>query len=241
MADLEDLRDHGLHGGHEDTPALRLRLPHLMGDGVEVVAINTAGGLTGGDRFDLAVDVEEQAHAVVTTAACEKIYRAADGEAVVKSAVTIGSGARLEWLPQPMITFDGARVRRSLSVDVAVGATLLAVEGVILGRTAMGEELRSARIRDGWRVRRAGALIYADAFVADGDLRGDLAGQATLRGARAFATVLYVAPDEPADHDPPGGRSGAGRDRRRAARLRGGAGPPVAGRGGRRPGRAAGR
>ena len=148
-----------------------------------MVAINTAGGLTGGDRFDLAVDVEEQAHAVVTTAACEKIYRAADGEAVVKSAVTIGSGARLEWLPQPMIMFDGARVRRSLSVDVAVGATLLAVEGVILGRTAMGEELRSARIHDGWRVRRAG------------DLRGDLAGQATLRGARAFATVLYVAPD----------------------------------------------
>ena len=102
-----------------------------------------------------------------------------------------------------MIMFDGARVRRSLSVDVAVGATLLAVEGVILGRTAMGEELRSARIRDGWRVRRAGALIYADAFVADGDLRGDLAGQTPLPREYAFlrAGLPKAVPDSWAAFD----------------------------------------
>src|SRR4029077_7476110 len=111
------------------------------------------------------------------------------------SVVAVASHGRLDWLPQPMILFEGARVRRSLAVDLASGATLLAVEGVILGRTAMGEELRSVGVRDGWRVRRAGALIYADAFLADGNVREGLSGRAALAGARAFATALYVAPD----------------------------------------------
>ena len=175
--------------------ALRLRPLRRPDRIIEVVAINTAGGLTGGDQLDLAVRIDAEASAVVTTAACEKIYRSAGGDAVVQSAVAVASRGRLDWLPQPMILFDGARVRRTLTVAIASGATLLAIEGVILGRTAMGEDLRSASVCDRWRVQRDGALIHADAFRAEGDLRGDLSSCAALAGARAFATALYVAPD----------------------------------------------
>jgi urease accessory protein len=78
---------------------------------------------------------------------------------------------------------------------MASDARLLAVEGVILGRTAMAEEMRSGAIHDGWRIRRGGRLVYADSFQALGDVRGGLATRATLGGARAFATVVVVAPD----------------------------------------------
>ncbi|MGL4243297.1 MAG: urease accessory protein UreD, partial [Beijerinckiaceae bacterium] len=36
-------------------------------DPVQAVVVNTAGGLTGGDRFDVAVKVEAGARAFVTT------------------------------------------------------------------------------------------------------------------------------------------------------------------------------
>jgi urease accessory protein len=176
--------------------ALRLRLPHANGrDRIDVVAINTAGGLTGGDRLELAVTVDAAAKGLVTTPAAEKIYRSPDGEAVVANALTVAPDGRLDWLPQPMILFDGARTHRSLVADVAEDGALLAVEGVILGRTAMNEEMRSGAVHDAWRIRRAGALVYADAFRAAGDLRGGLGGAATLSGARAFATVVAVAPE----------------------------------------------
>jgi urease accessory protein len=161
----------------------------------EIVAINTAGGLTGGDALDLTIDVAAGARAIVTTPACEKIYRAADGEAAVTSIIRLAPGSALDWLPQPMILFDGARITRRLDVDMASDATLLAVEGVILGRTAMEEDVRSGTVRDTWRVHRDGRLIYGDAFRSEGDMRTALASGPTLASGRAFATVLHVAPD----------------------------------------------
>ena len=174
--------------------ALRLK-PTRGGVQTEIVAINTAGGLTGGDRLDLAMRLDTNAAATFTTTACKKIYRSAGGEATVSTTIHIAPGARLDWLPQPMILFDRARIRRSLALDIAGDASLLAVEGVILGRTAMGEELRSGSVHDAWRVCRDGVLVYADAFRAEGDVRRGLAGRAAIGDARAFATALYVAPD----------------------------------------------
>jgi urease accessory protein len=174
--------------------ALRLRPTYAEG-ATEVVAINTAGGLTGGDRLDLTVALDAGAAVVVTTPACEKLYRSPAGNAGIVSKISLAAGSRLDWLPQPMIAFDGSRVDRRLDVEIAANATLLAVDGVILGRTAMQEELRSGVIRDGWRVRRGGRLIYADAFRAEGDMRSTLSGKAGLGEARALATVLHIAAD----------------------------------------------
>ena len=176
--------------------ALRIRLPRVPADAAqEAVVINTAGGLTGGDRLDLAVALDGHADAVVTTAACEKFYRSAGGEARVSTTIALGPGSRLHWLPQPAILFDGGRMRRTVAVDMTADATLIAVEGLILGRTAMGEDVVDGWVHDGWRIRRDGRLILADAFRAGPGVRARLGGAATLRGMRASASVVYVAPD----------------------------------------------
>ena len=67
----------------------------------------------------------------------------------------------------------------------------LAVESVILGREAMGETVRHARLHDRWRIRRNGGLIFADDVAFDGPPPGS---PATLGDARAFATVVLVSP-----------------------------------------------
>jgi urease accessory protein len=193
----------GAEGGHTrlaglyQQGAMRLRpvRGHAQGGAREVVAINTAGGLTGGDRLDLAVVLDAGAEAVVTTPACEKVYRSAGGEAAIATTLALGAGARLDWLPQPMLLFDGSATRRSLTVEMATDARLLAAEAVILGRTAMGEAVTRGRLHDGWRVKRGGRLLFADTLVFAGDAAAALATGATLAGRRAFGTLLYVAPD----------------------------------------------
>ncbi|TIQ86191.1 MAG: urease accessory protein UreD, partial [Mesorhizobium sp.] len=55
----------------------KIRMPAVSADPLEAVLINTAGGLTGGDRLGWQVDVGAGACASITTQACEKIYRAA--------------------------------------------------------------------------------------------------------------------------------------------------------------------
>jgi urease accessory protein len=176
--------------------AARVRFPSpAEGAPPEAVLLNTAGGLTGGDRIDIAVTLAAGAEATVTTAAAEKIYRARDGEAEIGVELALAAGARLAWLPQPTILFDQSRLHRRTEVALAGDASLLAIETLIFGRAAMGEDVLGGASRDAWQVRRDSALVFADAFRVAGAVADGLNRPATLDGARAVAMLLYVAPD----------------------------------------------
>lgn len=173
----------------------KVRLPSVIGPTPEAVLINTAGGLTGGDIFSTEVVLQAGARAVLTTQACERIYRSSGGAAEVSSRIELGSGARLHWLPQETILFDGGRLSRRLEVELAEEAEFLAVEAVIFGRAAMGEQVVSGSFRDRWRIRREGRLVFADDLRFEGDIAHQLARPAVLAGNAAMATVFYAAPD----------------------------------------------
>jgi urease accessory protein len=168
----------------------KLRLPtRVVGQAPEAIIINTSGGLAGGDRFELKA--EATSDLCLTTQAAEKIYHSLGQETQVSTRLVGQGKARLLWLPQETILFDGARLERSLELELHLDATLLAIETVILGRRAMGECLTDFFFHDRWRIRRDGRLIYAD------DLRFDPAwvqGAAALNGAAAFATLVFVGP-----------------------------------------------
>jgi urease accessory protein len=176
-----------------ETGGLRLRFPRSSGAS-EAVLINTGGGMAGGDRANVQIGLEAGAEVLCTTQSAEKIYRTENDTAEVDARVVLGVGAKLEWLPQETILFEGARFARRLAIDLAADASLLLVEAVTFGRIAMGERDIDASIRDSWRIRREGRLVFAE------ELRLDHAA-ATLdrigvgQGARAIATILIVAPD----------------------------------------------
>ncbi|RYE07111.1 MAG: urease accessory protein UreD [Hyphomicrobiales bacterium] len=172
----------------------KIRLPHTHSPALQAVLMNTAGGLTGGDHLRWTATAGPGAQLVITTPACERIYRSLGPDARVENRIAAGDGAHVDWLPQETILFDGARLDRRLDVDLAATATLTAVEAVLLGREAMGETARSARLRDVWRIRRNGRLLHAEATALTADPR-ERESLSLLAGARAFATVLHIAPD----------------------------------------------
>jgi urease accessory protein len=158
------------------------------------ILINTAGGLTGGDRLDWSAEAGPGAALSVTTQACEKIYRSLGDDAETQVSLKVGPGARLAWLPQETILFDGGRLHRRIEADVAPDGDLLIAEAVVLGRTAMGETVRTGALRDRWRIRRGGRLIFADDLRLTGDIAVRRAHAAVLAGVLTFATVLFVSP-----------------------------------------------
>jgi len=171
----------------------KLRFPRPLGtDDPQAIIINTAGGLTGGDRFGAEVTLAAGAAAAVTTQACERIYRSTGADAAVTNRLRLAAGARLAWLPQETILFDGGRLSRSLDVDLADAAELVAVEAVLFGRQAMGETLHSGHLHDRWRIRRDGRLLFADDLRVGGNIAARLAPQPAMAGCRAMATVLFA-------------------------------------------------
>lgn len=173
----------------------KIRVPRAYGNWLEAVLINTSGGLTGGDRMAWSAVAAAGTHLAITTQACERIYRSSGGAACVASKLTIDAGARLDWLPQETIVFDGSVLERTIEVDMAGDATFLGLEAIILGREAHGENARSAMISDRWRVRREGELLHAEAARLDADDTLARDNLALLGGARAYGTLCYVSQD----------------------------------------------
>lgn len=179
-----------------ESGSLRVRFPGAPNNELEAVLVNTGGGMTGGDAFDIDVSVAEKAQLIVTNTAAEKIYRSLGPPVVVDVRLTVAAGATLTWLPQETILFDQAVLHRRISVDLAENAHLVLVEPIVFGRTGMGETVRSGALRDSWRVRQGGKLIYAEGTQLRGPIAQDLNEAAVANGGVAVATALIVPADE---------------------------------------------
>jgi urease accessory protein len=188
LADSVTRRRH-LH----ESGSLRVRFPSPEAQGLSAVFVNTAGGVAGGDRFDIAIAAGEGARLTLTTAAAEKVYRSHGPIAQVNIALRAAANAQLAWLPQETILFDQARVERRIDIDLADSASLLLCEIVVFGRAAMGERMLHGHFVDRWRVRRGGRLVFAETVRLDGDIGEKLGRRAVANGGVAVGTAL-IAP-----------------------------------------------
>jgi len=183
-------------GRLHESGSLRVRFPSPEDDGLSAVLVNTAGGVAGGDRFDIAISAGEAARLTLTTAAAEKVYRAPDAAAQLDISLKAASGARFAWLPQETILFNGAKISRRIDIDLAEDASLLLCEIVVFGRAAMGERMERGEFVDRWRLRRGGKLVFAETVRLDGDIGAKLERPAIAKGGVAIATALIVPGDE---------------------------------------------
>ncbi len=171
-----------------ETGGYRMKFPRK--GPCEGVIVNTGGGLAGGDVFDAEIATEAGAEAIITTQSAEKVYRTEGAPARLGVRAEIGADSALTWAPQETLLFDGARLERRLDVEMAETGRLILVESAVFGRLAHGEANADAHLRDRWRIRRAGRLVFAE----DSHVRGaaDLDRPALGGGARAVATMLLV-------------------------------------------------
>ena len=161
----------------------------------EAVIINTGGGVAGGDRLECSVNALPGASIAVTSQAAEKVYRALHDPARVATSLKAGESARLAWLPQETIVFNGARIHRTTEIDLFPGAELLALEWLVLGRAAHGEIMAGGSITDSWRVKKEGRLIWADSFRISDKIFAHLNRTALLSTFNSIATLVYFGPD----------------------------------------------
>jgi urease accessory protein len=176
-----------------ETGGLRWRFPRSSNP-CEAAIVNTGGGVAGGDSYSISLALGEGAEVEATTPSAERIYRSDGPPASIATRLTLMPGARLFWLPQETLLFEGARLERRLEVETSGEAEFLIAETLVFGRLAMGEIRIDASVRDSWRVRREGQLVFAD------ETRIDHAGPTLERkavgaGARALSTIVAAAPN----------------------------------------------
>jgi urease accessory protein len=175
-----------------ETGGLRWRFPRSSNP-CEAAIVNTGGGVAGGDSYSVSLTLGQGAEVEATTPSAERIYRSDGPAAAITTRLTLASGARLFWLPQETLMFDGARLERRLEVEAAGEAEFIIAETLAFGRLAMGESRIDAAMRDSWRVRRDGRLVFADETKLE-RAGATLERKAAGAGARAVSTIVASAP-----------------------------------------------
>lgn len=176
---------------------LKARMPrHAAAKPVEVVTINTAGGLTDSDEVSTQVSWEKHTRGVITTRAAERIYDCRQSPAYVRTDLKLEDNAVGCWLPQEIILFDNSRLERQTTIELGKHAVLFAVESLVFGRTAMQETVRVGHLFDGFKILVDGELVLADALALNGEAQRPMDAhlqQASVLGAgRCCATIVFV-------------------------------------------------
>jgi urease accessory protein len=147
---------------------------HLYPEGTDVcqhIIVHPPGGIAGGDRLDIAVTLQEDAHVLLTSPGAAKWYRGFGRGSAQNVQLTVGEGATLEWLPQETILFDGAEVSIGNRIDLAADARLISMDVVCLGRQAAGERFLTGAWRQRSEIWRAGRLIWHEQCALEGGSR----------------------------------------------------------------------
>ncbi len=158
------------------------------GDACHLYMLHPPGGVVGGDRLEIAAEVQGGATAVVTTPGATKFYRSGGAEASQQQRLTVRAGGSLEWFPQENIFFPGAHADLNTLVRLESGARFMGWEIQCLGRPANTETFHCGILSLQLQVYRDGVPLLLERLpVNEGE---GLAGAASLRGSPVTATFL---------------------------------------------------
>ncbi len=153
------------------------------------VLVHPPGGVAGGDRLVVNLQLEAGAHALLTTPGAARFYRSAGRPAHQHLHAHIAAAARLEWLPQETIAYPGCIAENSLRFELAPGAEMIGWDMLALGLPASGQAfdrgdvLQRIEIPGVWLER--GRIAAADTRLLHSALG--------LAGRSAVATMWFAA------------------------------------------------
>jgi len=172
----------------------KVMLPSAEGTSPEAIFLNTSGGLTSGDDLHFGMSVGGDGALIAVTQTAERAYLAQSGPARLTVRADVAANARLDWLPQETILFQGADLLRDTRIDLGLGARVVLVEMIVLGRRAMGEVVSNARMMDRRQVTVRGRPLWMEAQELTPETVARTRTSAALGPAHVFATLALCGP-----------------------------------------------
>ena len=150
-----------LHVAEQRQPLKVVRAFQQEGGAALAHIHNLSGGILGGDRLSLDMEVGQGARAQVTSTGATRLYRSRSGTAAAEftARAIIRTGALLEYLPDPLIPFADSRFHQDTVIRLEDDAGLFWWETVAPGREAHGEMFSYNALRLRFDLRAEGIPI----------------------------------------------------------------------------------
>ncbi|MZD05434.1 urease accessory protein UreD [Streptomyces sp. SID5785] len=175
----------------ESEGSFALRRTRSAAGDARVLLVGAMGGPLGGDHCTVEARADDGAYlSVGSVAATIALPGQSGGEARQDVRLTVGDGARLDWLPEPLISAAGSALRVTTRAELAPDASLVLREEQVLGRA--GEE--PGRLSSRLTLWRAGRPLLDQELACGPGAPGGWDGPAVLAGHRALGQLVLVRP-----------------------------------------------
>jgi urease accessory protein len=158
--------------------------------------LHPPGGLVTGDELSISIDVEEDAHALITMPGAGRVYRARDAGGVQTQNldIKVAENSVIEWLPLETILFPNAHARMNTRFDLADNASLMTWEITCFGLPANEQDFAQGSCRQRMQIWREGRIRFNESLIVDDHNLVEptiLGGNAGLRNAPVHG--LFIA------------------------------------------------
>ena len=155
---------------------------------------SVSGGIYQGEDLQMICSADAGSAAHVTTQAATIVHRMP--QAPARQTITLGAAddALLEYLPDPLIMFPGARLTSVLEIEAAAGATVIASES-FAHHDPGGEDRRFDRFAAEMRIRdEGGRLLALERYEVAGERLAAGRGQVARWPAQGSFVVAHRGP-----------------------------------------------
>jgi urease accessory protein len=134
-----------------------------------VLVLHPPGGVVGGDRLEVAIDVGPRARALVTTPAAQKALPLGGARGAATQLLQARSRRRAGVAPGETIAFDGAVVRTATRVVLEHGSAFIGWEISCYGCPSSGVSFERGRLEQRFQIfRREQPLLIERTCVSGG-------------------------------------------------------------------------
>ena len=166
-------------------------LKSLYPEGPEIchtVLVHPPSGLVGGDRIDIRLTVNPQAHALVTTPGATRFYRTEKGLASQVVVAKIHQNARLEWLPLETIAYNNCQGLNKVCFDIDAGGELIAWDITALGLPTASLPFEQGQLQQHMEIKN----IWLERGLIDAKDQRLMSGPLGLANHRCTSTLIFA-------------------------------------------------
>jgi len=124
--------------------------------------VNPTGGLVGGDRIEIEIALDEQAHVFVSTPSATKVYKTLGDVSSQEIKVILKRGGVFEYMPAAIIPFAQSVYHQKTTIHMEEGTAALILDFFTTGRLGRGENLQFSEYRSSFEAEYGEDLIVCE-------------------------------------------------------------------------------
>ncbi|XP_060064529.1 uncharacterized protein LOC132544894 [Ylistrum balloti] len=128
-----------------------------------IFPITFGGGLVGGDKVSMEIDIQDGCCGLLTSQEATKVYHCEDGRQTTQSFVySVGKEALLCVLPDYLVCYKDATYTQTQEIQLCNTANVVYLDWLTAGRVARNEEWEFSRYLNRTEIKVDGKLIFKD-------------------------------------------------------------------------------